>query len=176
VYDKRRLLPFAETSTAFGGLGWRQTLAFGIGAPRTLLEARGRPLGTTICYEAVFPELSRAAVREGAELLVNISNDSWFAGGPGPEINFLLARLRAVENRRALARVANGGVTALVLPDGRVAVRDDGPGALVVAAPLLTGTTLYTRAGDWFAWLCIVITALGVGAAALARRTPRVDR
>jgi apolipoprotein N-acyltransferase len=172
VYDKRRLLPFAETSPDFGGLGWRQTLAFGIGAPRPLLAAHGRMLGTTICYEGVFPELSRAAVREGAELLVNISNDSWFAGGAGPETNFLLARLRAVENRRALVRVANGGVTALVLPDGRVAARDDGAGALVVAAPLLEGTTLYTRIGDWFAWFCIAFTAVGASTALLVRRSP----
>jgi len=162
TYDKRRLLPAAET---WGG-GWGALLGFGAGADGVPFDVRGTHIGTSICFEAVFPDLARADARAGADLLVNISNDSWFAHGAGPRLHFLLGRLRAVETRRAVARVANGGITALVLPDGRLAATaDDAPGALIVAAPFLHTETVYVRIGDAFAWLCIAGVALGLAAA-----------
>lgn len=167
AYDKQRLLPGAETA----GGGWRHALAFAAGGPAPLLAVRGVRFGTTICYEAVFPELARGAARDGAGLLVNLSNDSWFAAGAGPQLHFQLGLLRAVETRRAVVRVSNGGVTALILPDGRVVAREDGgPGSLVVAAPVLLDTTWYVRAGDCFAWACL---ACATGASWRTRRRPR---
>lgn len=168
TYDKRRLVPLAET----GGGGWAPLLGFGAGEASGPLTISGVRIGPSICFEAVFPELARADVRGGAALLVNLSNDTWFAPGVGPRLHFLFARLRAIETRRALVRVANGGITALVLPDGSLAASSAGtPGALLVSAPLLHELSPYTRLGDAFAWLCVGATALGAIAAWRARPT-----
>ncbi len=164
TYDKRRLVPLAET----GGGGWAPLLGFGTGEGAGRFEIGGVCIAPSICFEAVFPELARADVRGGAALLVNLSNDAWFTPGVGPRLHFLFTRLRAIETRRALARVANGGITALVLPDGRLAASSTGPpGALLVSAPLLHALSPYTRLGDAFAWLCIAATACGAIAARL---------
>ena len=152
VYDKLRLLPGAEVARS----GRSDELGFSAGQLVPSLVAGGVRLGATICYEAVFPDLARAAVSSGAGLLVNLSNDSWFAAGAGPELHFQQGLLRAVETRRSMVRVSNGGVTALVLPDGRVVARDGGAGSLLVAAPILEGKSTYVRFGDWFAWTCII--------------------
>lgn len=76
-------------------------------------------LGALICFEDVFPSLAREAAEEGAEVLVNITNDGWFFDSPGPYQHAALARFRAVENRRELLRSSNTGVTALVDRLGR---------------------------------------------------------
>lgn len=173
VYDKHRLLPLAETMPAFGGGGLRLARGFSAGHGAAVLDAGGLRLGPLICYELIFPELPRAAVRAGAELLVNVSNDSWFRPGAGPRQHFLFGRLRAVELRRALVRAANRGPTAVVLPDGTTALTTDGttPGVEIAAVPLLDGLTLYARVGDAFAWLCIAAVAgrLATGARRRAR-------
>jgi apolipoprotein N-acyltransferase len=163
-YDKRRLVPFAETGPVFGASQlFRARYYRGTGDP--VLAAAPARLGPLLCYEAAFPELARAAVRAGADLLVNMSNDAWFPPGGGPEQHFLFTRLRAVELRRSLLRAANRGVTAVVLPDGRLLRRTDGrtPGTEVASVPRLDTVTVYARGGDLLAWLCLA----GAGAATL---------
>jgi apolipoprotein N-acyltransferase len=161
VYDKRRLLPLAETMPAFGGGGLLRARGFSAGGGAPVLDAGSLRLGPLVCYEFIFPELPRAAVRAGATLLVNVSNDSWFRPGAGPRQHFQFGRLRPIEVRRTLIRAANRGPTAIVLPDGTTTLATDGvtPGVEIAAVPLLTGTTLYTRVGDAFAWLCIAAVA-----------------
>ncbi len=169
AYDKRRLLPFAETMPSLRGAGAADARSFVAGDAATVLPVAGRRLGPLICYEAIFPDLARATVRAGAELLVNLSNDSWFAAGAGPEQHVRFALLRAVELRRTLVRAANRGVTTMVLPDGRQPFATDGivHGVEVVEAPLLQLPTAYAAVGDAFAWLCVVATGV---AAVLPRR------
>jgi apolipoprotein N-acyltransferase len=163
-YDKRRLLPFAETMPSLRGRGAAQPQIFLPGTAATVVTVGSLRLGPLICYEAIFPELARATVRAGAELLVNLSNDSWFPPGAGPAQHARFAELRAVELRRTLVRAANRGVTMVVLPDGRVPLATDGakPGVEIVAVPLLTIPTVYARIGDGFAWLCVVAVAVGL--------------
>ncbi len=161
TYDKRRLLPFAETMPSLRGQGAAEPRSFVAGAAATVLAVGGRRLGPLICYEAIFPDLARATVRGGAELLVNLSNDSWFPAGVGPAQHVRFALLRAVELRRTLVRAANRGVTTIVLPDGRRPVATDGatPGAEIAAVPLLTVQTVYGAVGDAFAWGCVLAAA-----------------
>lgn len=161
AYDKRRLLPFAETMPSLRGAGAADARSFVAGDAATVLTVAGRRLGPLICYEAIFPDLARATVREGAELLVNLSNDSWFASGAGPGQHVRFALLRAVELRRTLVRAANRGVTTVVLPDGRRPVVTAGaaPGVEIATVPLLTLSTVYAAIGDAFAWGCVVAAA-----------------
>jgi apolipoprotein N-acyltransferase len=113
-------------------------------------------ISTLICYEDVLPGFTREAVREGEpNLLVNITNDAWFGDTHEPWIHLALAKFRAVEHHRALARSTNSGVTAFVDPVGRtlgvigVGERDE----LAAELPLLDSPTLYQYVGDWPGWL-----------------------
>lgn len=169
VYDKHRLLVLAETMPAFGGGGLLTGRGFVAGAGPTTLAAGPLRVAPLVCYEFIFPELPRAAVRDGARLIANLSNDSWFRPGAGPRQHLLFGRLRTVELRRTMVRAANLGPTTVILPDGTTALETDGvtPGIEVADVPLLDEQTLYARVGDAFAWSCIA----GVGVAvAVARR------
>jgi apolipoprotein N-acyltransferase len=120
-------------------------------------------LGLLLCYESAFPRLAREAVDDGATLLVNLSNDAWFvAAGASQAVAF--ARLRAIETRRALVRVASGGASAVVAPSGRVvwAAPSGRASAEVVEVPLREGRTAYVAAGDaivWVAWVVVLLAS-----------------
>ena len=78
---------------------------------------------TAICYEVVYPHLIREAVRQGSELLTTITNDAWYGESSAPYQHFELARMRAIEQGRYLARAANTGISGIVDPYGRVVAR-----------------------------------------------------
>jgi apolipoprotein N-acyltransferase len=112
-----------------------------------------------ICYELIFPSLSRAAVRNGADLFVNITNDAWYGRSSAPYQHFSMAVFRAVENRRSLVRSANTGVSGFIDPVGRImsasAIFEEA--ALTNEVPLLNISTAYARAGDVFARACFIL-------------------
>ena len=85
--------------------------------------AAGGTFGTFICYEAIFPDEIRRFTANGAELLINISNDGWFGRSAAPAQHLMMARVRAVENRRWLLRDTNNGFTVSVDPYGRIVAR-----------------------------------------------------
>ena len=125
-YDKIHLVPFGEyepfplihevvnrVSDEVGGFRKGQT--YGVGP-----LPGGYSLGVFICYEAIYPGEIRRFAADGATLLVNISNDGWFGRSAAARQHLLMARVRAVENRRWLLRVTNNGYTASVDPYGRM--------------------------------------------------------
>jgi len=119
-YDKTQLLPFTEfVPRFFAALGVRggHTAAGESIAP---LPWRDTRLGILICYEVLFPDLSRELVRRGAGVLVNPSNDAWFEGTAGPEQMAAAAVLRAVATRRPLLRATPTGITVAIDARGRV--------------------------------------------------------
>lgn len=175
AYDKRRLVPFAEYAPfpRLPLMGWR------FDAPGDYTPGRAAtvfrvpvPFGALICFEVIYPDLARDLVREGAELLVNISNDAWFGSGAGLEQHFAIAVFRAVEVRRALARATNTGITALVGPSGRVLARFPVGvrGGWTVTVPRRQGATVYTRFGDGpLAVFAGGVTGVGLWAGMAAR-------
>ncbi len=175
VYDKHRLLALAETMPGFGGGGLLTARGFSPGSGRAVLTAGALRVAPLVCYEFIFPELPRAAVRDGAALLVNLSNDSWFRPGAGPRQHLLFGRLRAVELRRTMVRAANRGPTTVIQADGTTTLETDGttPGVERVTVPLLAERTVYARVGDLFAWICIVAVVLAL--ASKGRRHRRHD-
>jgi apolipoprotein N-acyltransferase len=159
----------------------------GVGEAPLVMQRPAGPLriAPLICFDAIFPELARGFARHGADLLVNPTNDAWYGYSSGPYQFLAMVRLRAVETGRTVLRPAWAGVSAMLLPTGEVAPGAleigpvdpelaptlDEPARLLLAdAPLLRGTTLYTRFGDLFAWGCALFT---VAALALAWRAAR---
>jgi apolipoprotein N-acyltransferase len=122
----------------------------------------GYTFGAFICYEAIYPGEVRHFAANGAELYVNISNDGWFGRSAAPEQHLRMARVRAVENRRWLLRVTNNGFTASVDPYGRVfnPLPPDVRAAVDLPYDFRTDETLYTHFGDWFAWLCVLVSVI----------------
>ena len=164
IYDKHRLLALAETMPAMGGAGTFVEYGFSPGTGPSMLAAGDLRIAPLICYEFIFPELPRAAVRDGAQLLVNLSNDSWFRPGAGPRQHLLFGRLRTIELRRTMVRAANLGPSAIILPTGETALETDGvtPGVESIDVPLFEMQTIYARVGDLFAWTCIAAVGLAV--------------
>ena len=168
-YDKVHLVPFGEYVPfkrlfAFAGKLTRAVGDFTPGTDRTVLDAGGQKVGVFICYESVFPDEIREFAANGAQVFVNISNDGWFGeyGAPGQHLN--MVRMRAIENERWVLRATNTGITASIDPYGRIkyeAVRNVRT-VLDVPYGLVDGTTFYTRHGDWFAWLCVIISLVGL--------------
>ena len=120
-------------------------------------------VGTSICFESAFPNHFRQFVKKGADVMGILTNDAWFEGTAFPELHLAMAPLRAVENRITVFRCANGGYSCIVDSFGRITTPFVTPKTaeefLVAEAPLSEGNlTPYTRFGDWFAILCLLIS------------------
>jgi apolipoprotein N-acyltransferase len=136
-------------------------------------------LGAVICFESGFPEIARAMTKNGAEILVEISNDTWFGRSAAAAQHAAMAPLRAVETRRAFARSTATGISTLVDDHGRVRrslglFRD---GYLLDDLPLRQDLTPYVRFGDWPVYLCLgfCLALLGRAAVLACRRVGRRD-
>lgn len=188
-YDKRRLVAFVER-VPFAGRGLDRGRAgplFRTGGTAVAGQAgagvgavQGAAFGVLICYESAFGDLARRYRRDGAEFLVNITNDGWFGREPWYARTTALWQhpahmtMRAIETRMGAARAANTGISLFIDPLGRV----QGATPLFVDAVLrnvvLTTdtTTLFVRWGDWLATLA----ALAAGVLILAARLNHVER
>jgi len=175
LYDKIHLVPFGEYVPLRRWLTFAKQLTAEVGefqrgseySVGTLASGAGNgKFGVFICYEAIFPAEVRRFVSNGAELLINLSNDGWFGRSAGPEQHLEMARVRAAENRRWLLRDTNNGFTAAIDPYGRSAARlaTDVRGALDAPYDFRSDSTLYARWGDWLAWLCVVAALYFIGA------------
>lgn len=167
-YDKVNLVPFGEFVPpvfSFVNRITREAGDFVPGHELKVLPAAGHRLGVFICYESAFPNFVRQFSRQGADVLVNLSNDGYFGRSDAREQHLLLVRMRAIENRRFIVRSTNDGITAVIDPAGQL--RQRLPSYKEVAASMNYGavesTTFYARHGDWFAWSCL---AAGIGLAA----------
>jgi len=168
-YDKVHLVPFGEYVPfkrvfSFAGGLTKEVGDFSSGTSRAPLRAGSGRLGVFICYESIFPDEVRQLAANGAEVFVNISNDGWYGDSGAYAQHLKQARMRAVENDRWLLRDTNTGVTASIDPYGRVVASIPRKIRSALDAPyaLTNVTTFYTRHGDWFAYLCAIISAAGL--------------
>jgi apolipoprotein N-acyltransferase len=162
VYDKIHLVPFSEYIPWRSWLWFASDLTalisdFSAGTEYSVGQLRGGRFSVLICYEAIFPDQVRRYVRNGAELLVNVSNDGWFGRSSALGQHLAMARVRAAENRRWLLRDTNTGETVSVDPYGRIVARLPRYGRGVLEAPygFRGDVTIYTRWGDWVAWISV---------------------
>jgi apolipoprotein N-acyltransferase len=181
-YRKMHLVPFGEyvplqplftLGGRFAAKLVQEVSDFTPGREATTGVVDGHAVGGFICYEAIFPALVRRFTADGAELLVNVTNDAWYGTTSAPYQHLAMAAFRAAENRRYLVRAANTGITAVVDPWGRVvsSTRLFDTTVLVREVPFTTGLTFYARHGDVFARACAAV-ALAALAATLRRRRP----
>jgi apolipoprotein N-acyltransferase len=178
-YDKVHLVPFGEylpfpSLFSFAGGLTREVGEFQHGASHKPLDAGDQRLGVFICYESIFPDEVRQSANQGAQVFVNISNDGWYGDSGAYAQHLNQTRMRAIENNRWLLSATDTGVTASIDPWGRVVARIPRKQRTVLVAPYARTfvTTFYTRHGDWFAYVCAIIS-LG---ALLARFTFWKDR
>jgi len=174
--DKLHLVPFGEYVPLKRLLPFVNKLVVGIGdfspgehaAPLDVGKTRA---GLLVCYEGIFPELAREYVRNGARILVNITNDAWYGRSSAPYQHFSIAVFRAVETRTPLIRAANTGITAIIDQNGHIRSmsnlfeEDFRTGEIKPG----TGDSLYLKTGDAPAWLCAILT-VGVVLLAWFRR------
>ena len=177
-YDKVHLVPFGEYLPfpqlfAFAGGLTKEVGEFQRGASHAPLDAGSERVGIFICYESIFPDEVRIGPLQGAQVLVNISNDGWYGDSGAWTQHLQQTQMRAIENERWLLSATNTGMTASIDPYGRIVAATQRKVRTALAAPysLNTGTTFYTRHGDWFAYLCAIIS---VGA--LVARFVKISR
>jgi apolipoprotein N-acyltransferase len=172
VYDKVHLVPFGEyepfplihrvvasVSDEVGGFHKGNQYLVG-------RLPSGHTFGVFICYEAIYAGEVRRFAANGAELFINISNDGWFGRSAAAEQHLHMARVRAVENRRWIVRVTNNGFTVSIDPYGHVyqPLPPDVRAAVDLPYDFRTEKTIYSRYGDWFAWLCVLVSVILVAA------------
>jgi apolipoprotein N-acyltransferase len=164
-YSKIFLVPFGEfVPWPFSFFIDKITLEAGDFTPGdevVVTQAGEHKIGTFICYESVFARGVRRFVAQGAELLVNLSNDSWYGNTSARHQHLLIARMRALENSRWLLRATNDGITSVIDPGGRVvaSLPSFQQGVLSARFDYRSQKTWFTRFGEWFWWLSLVATA-----------------
>ena len=178
TYDKIHLVPWGEYVPLRHVLSFAGKLTADIGdfTPGTEYRVGQLPGGTFstfICYEAIFPNEIRHFADNGAELLINMSNDGWFGRSAAPAQHVMMSRVRAVESRRWLLRDTNNGFTEDFDPYGRLVAQlpTDIRGELDAPYDFRSDLTIYARFGDWFAYLCVIASIAIFGSAVLSRST-----
>jgi apolipoprotein N-acyltransferase len=166
-YDKMELVPFGEYVPLKSLFFFVDKIVEGVGdfragdVPVVFHTERGN-FGTLICYEGIFPGLTRRFVAGGADFLVNVTNDAWFGRTSAPYQHLAMAAVRTIENRVPLVRVANTGFSAMVDLDGTIRWRTDlfESDWRVDTVSWVGISTLYARFGDWFVYGCLALLVL----------------
>jgi apolipoprotein N-acyltransferase len=168
-YDKMHLVPFGEYVPYQQFFFFAKNLLnevglFEPGKKRTVFKTGGHTYGIFICYESIFGDEIRHLAQQGADVLINISNDGWYGNTSASWQHLNMVRMRAIENHRWILRATNTGVTVAINPYGRV----------TAAAPRHQRTsirvhfayehdlTFYAAHGDLFAYACAFITTLAL--------------
>jgi apolipoprotein N-acyltransferase len=170
-YQKTKLVPFAEYEPSLGFVKWPAALVATMGATMagnefTVFELGKVHFASVICWEAIFPEVFREFVKRGAQFMIIATNEAWFADTAAPHQLLAMAVFRAAENRVAIARAANTGISAFIDPYGRImATLTDSKGKtfnlageLVSNVPISTTPSFYARYGDLFAFIQISLS------------------
>jgi apolipoprotein N-acyltransferase len=163
-YDKVHLTPFGEYVLFRRLLFFVKKITdeigdFTPGDKLHTLDLSGRRLATPICYEIIYPELVRVMIAQGGEVIVTISNDSWFGRSSAPYQHLAMAAFRSVENRRWLLRSTSNGVSALVDPAGRI-IRQSPlhqEDRFLARFQYLSGRTSFSRWGYLFPYACMLL-------------------
>ena len=169
-YSKMHLVPFGEYIPLIKYLGFVDRLVkgaagnFNAGTEAKVFRLPQGSFSVIICYEAIFGELVRRFRKEGAELLVNITNDAWFGDTSAPRQHLAMAAFRCVENHCWMVRTANTGISAVVDPLGRVVAQTPvfAEALLVEQVQFIPGATPYARWGDIFLYSILAVAVAGM--------------
>ncbi|MCA1590382.1 MAG: apolipoprotein N-acyltransferase [Acidobacteria bacterium] len=176
-YDKIYLVPFGESVPApLQSIVPAFVGSFSYGKEYDLLPLGDAKAGVMICFESHFGELSREYIRNGADVMIELTNDGYL--GPTPVLRQHLANavFRAVETNRPVLRVTNVGITAYINERGEVLDASDPyteTTRVWSVAKSDGGQTFYVKNGDWFAWICSIVTLALIGLSFIRRRKAR---
>ncbi len=172
-YDKIRLFPFGEylpykEIIPWSLIGVSDSDNYVAGREFTVFTLTPFRFGVTICWENVFPDLFRHFVSNGAQFMINITNEARFGKTIAPYQLVSISVFRAVENRIFVIRCANTGVSCIINPYGQIVDRvRDGKGEDTFVRGVMNGRitpldskTIYNRYGDWFVWMAITISVV----------------
>jgi apolipoprotein N-acyltransferase len=164
VYDKMHLVPFGEYIPMKNLFQSIQTISkdvseYSRGDKYRIVKIGDHAANAVICFEIVFPGHVRRFIRQGSQLILNLTNDGWYGDSSAPYQHLAIARWRAIENRRFLLRAANSGVSAIIEPTGRI---QTSTGILYEAVckgrfEFIKQMTFYTCYGDVFVFVCVII-------------------
>jgi apolipoprotein N-acyltransferase len=169
-YSKGHLVPFGEYTPLRSWLSFLEKLSEKLSMQvgeffpgenhEPVCTDKGR-IGMLICYEGVFPYITRETVQRGAQVLVNITNDAWYDRTSAPYQHLAFYVFRAVESDRFVLRAANTGISAIIDPQGRIRKKTPifEPAVLTGEFTLKETKTLYIRYGDYFVTLCVIFLA-----------------
>lgn len=187
-YNKTILLPFAEYVPMEEKVPWPAWMVpekgyFIPGTERSVFTLPKGEFGVVICWENLFSEHIRGFVKNGAEFMVNLTNEAWFKNSAGSRNLLSISVFRAVENGMTLVRAANTGISAIIGPTGRILGQVEGEkgdsvmvrGILTVNVPGPASQTFYTLHGDIFAKMCSGVSAVVVVSALLNFWTRKKD-
>ncbi len=175
-YHKSRLVPGVEKMPFPKLLGFLGDAIIELGGSNSSLgtdteqrtftfDLNGTPakVGTAICYESIYGELCGKFVRNGANVLTVITNDSWWDDSQGHKQHFEMSRLRAVETRRYVLRAANGGFSGIIDPTGNVLQKTNYDERIALKETVFAQDhqTFYVKHGDYIAKLAIILSAIG---------------
>lgn len=167
IYDKIHLVPFGEYVPMRSVLFFLNKLVVGIGdyiKGDSYIKAVTPfgSFGTPICYEIVFPGLVRKFYVKGGDFIVTVTNDAWFGRTNGPYQHFSVAVFRAIENRKPVIRAANTGISGFINSNGEILAATALFSKTALKADIITDRTItfYTKYGDLFSFVCIVLSFL----------------
>ncbi len=173
VYSKRRLVPFGEYVPMRGFFTavlpalteismLEEDLSPGKGS--AIYDSEVGCLGSLICFDSIYENLTLESVRDGAEIMMISSNDAWFLDSAGVELHNSQARIRAAESGRYVVRSANTGISTIIDPNGRVLDREEAlvDGYVIAEISARYDRTLYSYVGNLLVWLSMafIIVAL----------------
>jgi apolipoprotein N-acyltransferase len=162
TYDKNYLLMFGEyipMGESFPELyNIFPSGRFEAGTDVKVFDFKGFRLGVMVCYEDILPKFTRRLADKDPHVIINVTNDAWFGKNSEPYLHLALATFRSIENRVALVRSTNTGVSAIVAPTGELVQQTslDGYETLIADLPMMEGGTVYGRIGDAFAYLMLL--------------------
>jgi apolipoprotein N-acyltransferase len=165
-YDKIKLLPFAEYSPSAFFDDFRSRVNgfsdLSPGSDNVVFDLKGDSFGSLICYDILFPELTRNLILNGASFLVNISNEAWFENDFERKQHFDIVKFRSIESRRYIARASNKGISGFISPTGSVldSIDVSQPDYVVGDVIPYIGVSIYYKFGDFFALLCCFFIGL----------------
>ncbi len=177
IYRKMRLTPFGERIPYMELFSFaRKWLEWGVGISswakgkeqKVLIikttTGKKASFAPVICIESIYPSFVRRFIEKGGQFIAIITNDAWYDHTVGPEQHYQIARMRAIETRRYVARCANTGISGFIEASGKTLLRAPQYKAIGIAAtiPLLNEKTIYVKYGDWIVYISLLFTFLSI--------------
>ncbi|MFZ8846275.1 MAG: apolipoprotein N-acyltransferase, partial [Candidatus Hydrothermia bacterium] len=167
-YDKVHIVPFGENLPFYEYLpSFIKNLDLGQGNYKKgkffkPISFKEQKIGVMICYESIFPEISRNLIRNGANVLFVITNDGWFGPSIGPKEHYLFSKLRAIETGKFIVRSAKTGISAIINDKGETIKKIDlfKMGYLIEKVPTNSYKTLYSYIGELWIFILIIFLIL----------------